>query len=408
MGRSLNFMATLQSPETEIFSQPLKRRWQSAKEWCQQQLFNTWSNTILTLLCILVLGSLGLRFGQWALQQAQWSVVTENIRFLMIGRYTPSDLWRPWLTALLWASILSLTWGAAQGTTKKDLLRYGLIGLAVAIAAGVLRQELSSVLWITGITVSGAAALWLGDWLTRYSLWRKLILPLWVVGWFVAAWLIGGGFGLATVPIRLWNGLLLTLWIATFSIALSFPLGVLLALGRRSSLPVIKVFSILYIEIVRGLPLIGILFITQVMLKLLVPPYINLDQLTRAIAGFTLFSAAYLAETVRGGLQSIPKGQTEAARALGLSTPLTLGLVVLPQALKAVVPAIVGQFISLFKDTALLSVFGLVELTGMGRSITSQPENLGRYAEIYLVIGLIYWVFCYGMSLASRRLEHQK
>jgi general L-amino acid transport system permease protein len=248
----------------------------------------------------------------------------------------------------------------------------------------------------------------LGDWLTRYSLWRKLILPLWVVGWFVAAWLIGGGFGLATVPIRLWNGLLLTLWIATFSIALSFPLGVLLALGRRSSLPVIKVFSILYIEIVRGLPLIGILFITQVMLKLLVPPYINLDQLTRAIAGFTLFSAAYLAETVRGGLQSIPKGQTEAARALGLSTPLTLGLVVLPQALKAVVPAIVGQFISLFKDTALLSVFGLVELTGMGRSITSQPENLGRYAEIYLVIGLIYWVFCYGMSLASRRLEHQK
>jgi general L-amino acid transport system permease protein len=400
-------MATLQSTEPETLAHPIKQRLQAAKDWSQQQLFNSWSNTVLTILCVLVVGSLALRFGQWAFQQAQWSVVTNNLRFLMIGRYSPSDLWRPWLTALLWASILSLTWGAAQGITRKTLIRYGLIGLAVAIGAGVLQQGLPAMAWIAAITLSGTVTFWLGDWLTRYPLWRKLILPLWVVGWFMAAWLIGGGFGLATVPIRLWNGLLLTLWIATLSIALSFPLGVLLALGRQSSLPVIKAFSILYIEIVRGLPLIGILFITQVMMKLLLPPYVNLDQLTRAIAGFTLFSAAYLAENVRGGLQSIPKGQTEAARALGLSTPLTLGLVVLPQALKAVVPAIVGQFISLFKDTALLSVFGLVELTGMGRSITSQPENLGRYAEIYLVIGLIYWVFCYGMSLASRRLEHQ-
>jgi general L-amino acid transport system permease protein len=400
-------MATLQSTEPETLSHPIKQRLQAAKDWSQQQLFNTWSNTVLTILCILVVGSLALRFGQWAFQQAQWSVVTSSIRFLMIGRYSPSDLWRPWLTALLWANILSLTWGTTQGMTRKTVIRYGLIGLAVAIGAGVLQQGLPSMGWIAAITLNGAVALWLGDWLTRYPLWHKLILPLWVVGWFVAAWLIGGGFGLATVPIRLWNGLLLTLWIATLSIALSFPLGVLLALGRQSSLPIIKVFSILYIEIVRGLPLIGILFITQVMMKLIVPSYVNLDQLTRAIAGFTLFSAAYLAENVRGGLQSIPKGQSEAARALGLSTPLTLGLVVLPQALKAVVPAIVGQFISLFKDTALLSVFGLVELTGMGRSITAQPENLGRYAEIYIVIGLIYWVFCYGMSLASRRLEHQ-
>lgn len=400
-------MATLQSTETETLSHPLKQRLQAAREWSQQQLFNTWTNTILTILCVIVMGSLALRFGQWAIQQAQWSVVTNNIRFLMIGRYSPSDLWRPWLTALLWTNIISLTWGAAQGTTRKDLLRYGAIGLVVAIVAGVLNQGMLSVLWIGGITLSGTVALWLGEWLTRFLHWRKLILPFWIVGWFVAAWLIGGGFGLTTVPIRLWNGLLLTLWIATLSIALSFPLGVLLALGRQSSLPVIKAFSILYIEIVRGLPLIGILFITQVMMKLLVPPYVNLDQLTRAIAGFTLFSAAYLAENVRGGLQSIPKGQSEAARALGLSTPLTLGLVVLPQALKAVVPSIVGQFIALFKDTALLSVFGLVELTGMGRSITSQPENLGRYAEIYLTIGLIYWVFCYSMSLASRRLEHR-
>jgi general L-amino acid transport system permease protein len=187
---------------------------------------------------------------------------------------------------------------------------------------------------------------------------------------------------------------------------LSFPLGVLLALGRQSTLPVVRSLSIAYIELIRGLPLIGILFMAQVMVPLLLPPQLTVDQLLRAIIGLTLFSSAYLAETVRAGLQSIPKGQWEAARALGFSTPLTLGLIVLPQALRAVVPAIVGQFIGLFKDTALLSIVGLVELTGIARSITAQPEYLGRYAEVYLAIGLIYWLFCYGMSVASRRLEH--
>jgi general L-amino acid transport system permease protein len=400
-------MTTLPSPD--INSSAVQKALQSAWQWSRANLFNTRLNTVLTLLCVAVLGSVAVRFGQWAFQQAQWTVVTTNLRFLMAGRYAPGDLWRLWLTAMLWASILSLTWGATQGTTQKALIRFGLGGLGIAIAAGIAGQGITSMLWVGGITLSGLAMLWSGDGLTqRYPAWRKAILPLWVVGWFVAGWLIGGGFGLATVPVRLWNGLVLTLWIATLSIVCSFPLGVLLALGRQSSLPVIKGFSIAYIEIVRGLPLIGILFITQVMLKLIVPPYVNLEQLPRAIAGFTLFSAAYLAENVRGGLQSIPKGQQEAARALGLSTPLTLGLVVLPQALRAVVPAIVGQFIALFKDTALLSIFGLVELTGMGRSITSQPENLGRYAEIYLAIGLIYWVFCYGMSWVSRRLEYSQ
>ncbi|MGB7414800.1 MAG: amino acid ABC transporter permease, partial [Thermosynechococcaceae cyanobacterium] len=200
---------------------------------------------------------------------------------------------------------------------------------------------------------------------------------------------------------------LLTLVMALLSIVLSFPLGVLLALGRRSDLPVIRTLSILYIEVVRGLPLIGVLFMAQVMLPLVLPAKLELDSVARAIAGLTLFSAAYLAENVRGGLQSVPKGQSEAAQALGLNPALILGLIVLPQALRAVVPAIVGQFIGLFKDTSLLSIVGLVELTGIARSILSQPDFLGRYAEVYLVIGLIYFGFCYLMSLASRRLEQQ-
>jgi general L-amino acid transport system permease protein len=219
-------------------------------------------------------------------------------------------------------------------------------------------------------------------------------------------WLIKGGLGLEETSTNVWTGLLLTLLAAVISITLSFPIGVLLALGRQSELPVVRWFSILYIEVIRGLPLLGILFFAQYMLQLFLPPeYPRLDQLVRAIVGLTLFSAAYLAENVRGGLQAIPRGQAEAARALGLNPALVVSLIVLPQALKAVIPAIVGQFISLFKDTSLLALFGLLELLGISRSILAQPQFLGRYAEVFFFIGLIYWIFCYGMSLASRRLE---
>ena len=195
---------------------------------------------------------------------------------------------------------------------------------------------------------------------------------------------------------------------AVFSIVLSFPFGVLLALGRQSSLPVVRWLSILYIEVVRGLPLIGILFLAQVMLPLFLPPqFTRLDRVLRGMAGLILFNAAYLAENVRGGLQSLPRGQAEAGSALGLSAPLVTSLIVLPQALRAVIPAIVGEVIGLFKDTSLLALFGLLELTGIARSILANPKFLGRYAEVYLFIGLIYWVFCYAMSGAIQRLEQK-
>jgi general L-amino acid transport system permease protein len=219
-------------------------------------------------------------------------------------------------------------------------------------------------------------------------------------------WLIKGGLGLKEVPTNDWGGLMLTLFAAVISIAFSFPLGVLLALGRQSSLPVVKIFSILYIEIIRGLPLIGILFLGQVMLPFFLPPGTpKLDRLVRAITALTLFSAAYLAENVRGGLQSVPRGQVEAARSLGLNTPLVILLIVLPQALRAVIPAIVGQFIGLFKDTSLLSLFGILELLGISRTVLSNPSYSGLYTEVYVFIGVIYWLFCYSMSWASRKLE---
>jgi general L-amino acid transport system permease protein len=282
-----------------------------------------------------------------------------------------------------------------------------LFALGIAIAAiFVLPLGLPPRLWLLAIALVAAVAQGVGRQLpATISRWLPAAWGLAIV---VDLWLIKGGLGLEPTATSVWSGLLLTLLMATISIVLSFPLGVLLALGRQSKLPVVRAFCIIYIEVIRGLPLIGILFLAQVMLPLFLPPYFReLDRVLRAIAGLVLFSAAYLAENVRGGLQAVPRGQGEAASALGLSTPLVVSLIVLPQALRAVIPAIVGQFIGLFKDTSLLSLFALLELTGISRTVLAQPQFLGRYAEVYLFIGLIYWVFCYGMSLASRRLERQ-
>jgi general L-amino acid transport system permease protein len=229
----------------------------------------------------------------------------------------------------------------------------------------------------------------------------------WFVFLIIAVWFIGGGLGLESVSSNLWGGLMLTLLMSIISILLCFPIGVLLALGRQSRLPIIRFLSIAYIEVIRGLPLITILFMGQVLVPLFLPEGMRPDRILRAIVGLTMFSSAYLAENVRGGLQAIPRGQIEAAKALGLNTPLVLGLVVLPQALKISIPSIVGQFISLFQDTTLLAIVGLVELLGISGSILANPKFLGRYSEVYLFIGILYWLFCYLMSQASRKLEQQ-
>lgn len=242
----------------------------------------------------------------------------------------------------------------------------------------------------------------LGQSVPSLGTWLGLI---WLGTFLIVWWLLRGGLFLDLVPLSLISGLILTLSVAIVSIVLSFPFGVLLALGRQSSLPVIRWLSIAYIELIRGFPLIGILFMAQVMLPLVLPLGVRPDSIVRAIAGFTLFSAAYLAENVRGGLQSVPRGQTEAAKALGLNPLLVLSLIVLPQALKAVIPTLVGQFISLFKDTSLLAIVGLVDLLGISQSILANPKYQGRNVEVYLFIGFMYWLCCSAMSLASRKIE---
>jgi len=233
------------------------------------------------------------------------------------------------------------------------------------------------------------------------------------IGWLISfpmALLFIHGFGkesaMRVVPTQQWGGLMLTLLLALVSIVLSFPLGVFLALGRRSTLPAISGFCTVVIEIIRGIPLITILFMAQILLPIFVPG-VRIDKVVRAMAGLTIFTAAYVAEDVRGGLQAVPQGQEEAAIALGLSGVQVTFLVVLPQALRTVIPALVGQFISVFKDTSLVAIVGLMELLGVARAVIGNPDWLGLQTEVYLFIGFIYFVFCFALSNASQKLEQR-
>jgi general L-amino acid transport system permease protein len=219
--------------------------------------------------------------------------------------------------------------------------------------------------------------------------------------------LISGGLGLAQVPPSEWGGLLLTLLAASFAILLCFPLGVLLALGRRSELPLLRWASVIYIEFIRGAPLITLLFLGQNILGFLLPGGLAPERIWRAAWVLTFFAAAYLAEAVRSGLAAVPNGQVEAARSLGLSYPQALQQVVLPQALRVALPAMVGQFISLFQDTTLLSLIGLLELLGVARTVMANPEFLGKNAEVYLTLAVLFWCCCAALGLGSRALERR-
>ncbi|WP_119391031.1 amino acid ABC transporter permease [Taklimakanibacter lacteus] len=216
-------------------------------------------------------------------------------------------------------------------------------------------------------------------------------------------------FGLVAVETQQWGGLLVTMVVAITGIVASLPLGILLALGRRSKMPVVRLFSVVFIEVWRGVPLITVLFMSSIMLPLFLPEGVNFDKLLRALVGTALFSAAYMAETVRGGLQAIPKGQYEAAQALGLSYWRTMSLIVLPQALKIVIPGIVNSFISLFKDTTLVLIIGLFDLLGIVKASFADPKWAAPQTAStgFFVAALMFWVFCFGMSRYSIYMERR-
>jgi general L-amino acid transport system permease protein len=214
-----------------------------------------------------------------------------------------------------------------------------------------------------------------------------------------------GGPGLSVVGTNKWGGLLVTLFLGVTGIALAFPLSILLALGRRSKLPIIKSICVVFIEFIRGVPLITLLFTANVMLPLFLPEGVNPDNLLRALVAVTLFQAAYMAEAIRGGLQAIPRGQTEAAQSLGLSYWQTTRKIILPQALKIAIPPIVNTCIGLFKDTSLVLIIGLFDLLGIGRAALADMTWTKLYYEVYVFISLVFFIFCFGMSRYSLYLE---
>lgn len=219
--------------------------------------------------------------------------------------------------------------------------------------------------------------------------------------------LLYGGFGLDIIPTTKWGGLLLTIVVASVGIIISFPIGIIFALGRQSRMPIIRTLSVMYIEFIRGVPLITLLFMSSVILPLFFPEGMDFDKLLRALIGITLFQAAYIAEVIRGGLQAIPKGQYEAADSIGLTYWQSMGLIILPQALKISIPNIVGSFISLFKDTTLVLIIGLFDILAMVTLTSTDPKWLGFETEGYVFVTMIYWVICFSMSKYAKSIEEK-
>jgi len=367
--------------------------------WLKENLFSSWVNAVMTIVFASISYLILKNTIEWIFLDADWFVISANFRLLVVGQYPVAELWRVWISLTFISILMGLSWGIWKGTIGH--LTMIVSGLYIILASLPFVMIETRIWLLVNITVI----------VTTYLVGRKhLILKnIVLIGWFlmfpVTVFLLSGFGVLNHVGTNLWGGFLLTLLIAIVAIVFSFPLGVLLALGRRSKLPIIRWFSIGYIELIRGVPLITILFVAQLMLPLFLGNEIKIDNVIRAMVGFTLFTAAYLAENIRGGLQSIPRGQFEAAEALGLSATFKMTFIILPQALRAVIPAMVGLFIGIFKDTSLVAIVGLTDILGIGKNIISNPEFLGTQMEVFVFIAIVFLIFCNMMSYASRRLE---
>jgi len=341
--------------------------------WMRDNLFSTWGNTLLTLIGLFIAYQAVAGIVSWGILSATftgadgsactregagacWPFITAKFAQFMYGRYPGPERWR-----------VDLVYGLALA---------GLVPLMIPRVPGKF-------------------------WNAVYVF---AVFP--VAAYFL---LVGGAFGMSHVGTELWGGLLVTLVVATVGITGSFPLGILLALGRRSKMPVVRWVSVGFIELVRGVPLITVLFMASVMLPLFLPPGMTFDKLLRALIGVALFSAAYMAEVVRGGLQAIPRGQFEAAEALGLSYPKRMAFIVLPQALKVVIPGIIGTFIGLFKDTSLVLIIGLFDLLGIVQLNNADQKWFSPTTAMtgYVFAGFIFWAFCFFMSRYSQMIERR-
>lgn len=384
----------------------------SSLQRLRRELFSSPTDGLISLALLGILAALVMALGRWVLFQAQWAVIQTNATLFAVGRYPLGQQWRLWLLTSLLSLAAGLSWGLLRQPRRWPRNDRVAAGLMVALAvAGPLALKLSFSLQLRwwGIAALLLAARWIsGRWgHCLQQRWRRFLPGLWPLLYLVGMVLISGGMGLSDVPPGTWGGLLLTLLEASFAMLLCFPLGVVLALGRRSDLPVLRWGSVLYIEFIRGAPLITLLFLGQNILGFLLPGGLAPDRIWRAAWVLTFFAAAYIAEALRSGLAALPPGQLEAARALGLSMPQALVHVVLPQALRVALPNMVGQFITLLQDTTLLSLIGLLDLLGVARTVMANPEFLGTDAEVYLVLAVLFWCCCAALGLGSRALEQR-
>jgi general L-amino acid transport system permease protein len=351
-----------------VAARPAPIKTEGLVAWIKANLFGSLGTALGTVAVAAVLLAVVPRFLNWALVNAIWAkdydachaaagacwgVVAEKFRIIIFGRYPFEEQWRPLIAAL------------------------ALLGLLVMSCMRAFWKPVLGVAWV-------------------------LVLALFFTLMY------GGIFGLSKVETDRWGGLPLTLLLASLSMSMAFPIALVIALGRRSALPAIRSVCTVYVELIRGVPLISVLFMASFMFPLLMPQGFSIDVLVRVLAGITLFAAAYMAEVIRGGLQAVPKGQIEAAATLGLSYWQTQRKIVLPQALAMVVPGIMNNFISTFKDTSLVTIVSLYELTGaMSLALNSDSNWRPFKIEGYLFIALIYFVFCFSMSRYSIWIEKQ-
>ncbi|MEW5940018.1 MAG: amino acid ABC transporter permease [Chloroflexota bacterium] len=371
--------------------------------WLRKNLFSTWYNALFTLGALWLLYFLVVSAVNWSSSEARWGVIEANLTLFMIGQYPRVELWRLWLIVYLLAGLIGLSWSAWKNATRG----FAVIALGAGAGFALLCLALGWEAWINWMIADAilAGLALLGRFLPRVSLVTTVGWLLFVPGIFL---LVAGSPAIPALPsveMGAWSGLLLTLLLTIVGNVGSLPFGILLALGRRSKLPIIRTICIGYIELIRGVPLVTVLYMADILLPLFLPVDVRPDRVLRAMVGFILFEAAYQAENVRGGLQSISRGQYEAAQALGLNNTLATTLIILPQALRAVIPALFNSFISLFKDTSLVAIIGLFDLLRMGKSAIAQPEWLGTHREVYLFAFLVYWGFNLAFTYGSRRVE---
>ena len=395
----------LRSGDERVVATAPPREPATPREWIGDNLFSSLFNTVLTLIAAgtLVLG--GFLLIRWLFFSAQWDVLRANLRIYMVGRFPLEEMWRVWGSAYFVTTLAGLSWGVSgfrlRWTLRAAIVRLGLLALLILALLSLLdgvsiwiRIAVFPVLLVAGVGLGRLGG----------SRLRIPVAVLWALSFPIVIVLLRGFGG---VPPQEWGGFLLNVLLAVVGIFLSFPIGVLLALGRRSSLRIISTFCVGFIELIRGVPLVTLLFVGDILVPLMLPRDMDVSRIVRAMAMITVFSSAYVAEIVRGGLQGVPSGQYEAARAIGLSTMRMTALIVLPQALRSTIPAMISHFISLFKDTTLVAILGLSELLDIARRAPAQLEFLGTQREALVGAAIFFWVVAFAMSRWSQRLERR-